>query len=320
MEVFDRRVKLLQRDRSARQDKDAREDFAVLRDHIGRVLVDRVEDIKKDVPMALDLGCYTGHLYDMISEVDGLNGKGGLGGIETLIQMDSSVDALKAAQRRVSEGPAQSRVEVHHVCADEEFLPFAENTFDIVLSNLSLHWVNDLPRAMAEIRKVLKPDGVFIGSMLGGSTLTELRSCMLMAEMEREGGMSTHTSPMAHVSDCGGLLQGAGFTLPTVDTDVLTMEVPCAFTLMEHLQGMGESNAALSARSGVRRDTLLAAAAAYQAGYGKDEEGTDSVNGLVKASFQVIYMIGWSPHESQPTPKRRGSATHSLSSLGKPST
>ncbi|CAM9587522.1 unnamed protein product [Ascophyllum nodosum] len=199
-------------------------------------------------------------------------------------------------------GVAAGEVEVDtcHLLADEEFLPFPPGSFDLVLSNLALHWVNDLPGALIQIKQALKPDGAFIGAMLGGTTLTELRSCILLAEQDREGGQSIHTSPAAHVADCGSLLQSAGFSLPTVDQDTIQVAYPNAFALMEHLQGMGESNAATNRRPRVSRETLLAAAAAYQALYGEED-------GTVQATFQIVYMIGWAPHESQPQPKRRGS-------------
>ncbi|CAM9166671.1 unnamed protein product, partial [Phaeothamnion confervicola] len=360
MLVFDRAVKRRQRDAAAAAPDHA--DFEYLRRHTASVLVDRIEDVTRSFPMALDLGCHTGHVAELIAAQKGLEGVGGVGGVRTLVQCDFSEQALLRARERAranqhldtgdsgsdgdgdadssgnggkngggdgassgnggdggaSSAPAtpgpeaaagEPRVRTHFCLADEEFLPFGPGTFDLVMSNLCLHWVNDLPRAMAEIRQALRPDGAFIGAMLGGSTLTELRRCLLLAEQEREGGMSTHTSPSAHVSDCGNLLQAAGFALTTVDTETVTVHYPSALALMEHLQGMGEGNAALSRRLTVSRDTLLAAAAAYQALYGEDD-GDGSIS--VPASFQVCYMIGWAPHASQQQPKRRGSATRSL--------
>ncbi|CAB1104389.1 unnamed protein product [Ectocarpus sp. CCAP 1310/34] len=310
VKVFDRTAKRRQRDRAAAADWEG--EFDYLREHIARVLVDRIEDISREFPRALDVGAHAGHIYNAICEKPGLNGKGGVGGVEHLTQCDISEKALlrgasssrsrQEESRRGAAAGEEGSVEVDTCCvvADEEFLPFAPASFDLVLSNLALHWVNDLPGALGQIKQVLKPDGAFIGAMLGGSTLTELRSCLLLAEQEREGGQSIHTSPSAHVADCGSLLQSAGFSLPTVDQDTVRVGYPNAFVLMEHLQGMGESNAAMNTRPRVSRETMLAAAAAYQELYGEDD-------GTVQATFQVVYMIGWAPHESQPQPKRRGS-------------
>ncbi|CAM9459635.1 unnamed protein product [Hapterophycus canaliculatus] len=271
VKVFDRAAKRRQRDRAAAADWEG--DYDYLREHIASALVDRIEDISREFPRALDVGAHAGHIYRAICEKPGLNGRGGIGGVEHLTQCDISEQALlrgvsssSGSRRAAQEGNGEGAVEVGtcHLVADEEFLPFPPGSFDLVLSNLALHWVNDLPGALGQIKQALKPDGAFIGAMLGGSTLTELRSCLLLAEQEREGGQSIHTSPSAHVADCGSLLQSAGFSLPTVDQDTVQVGYPNAFVLMEHLQGMGESNAAVNARPRVSRETMLAAAAAYQ--------------------------------------------------------
>ncbi|CAM9125654.1 unnamed protein product, partial [Discosporangium mesarthrocarpum] len=300
VKVFDRAVKRRQRDRAASLDLGG--EYEYLREHVANSLVDRLEDISRGFPYALDVGAHTGQIYRAVCAKRGPNGKGGVGGIERLVQADMSEQALLQGMYYGRSGGEQGdvKVETCRVLADEEFLPFKPGSFDLVLSNLSLHWVNDLPGSMSQVKQVLKPDGAFIGSMLGGTTLTELRRCLLAAEQEREGGQSVHTSPSAHVADCGNLLLSAGFSLPTVDQDTIRISYPNAFVLMEHLQVMGEGNASLNRRIGVSRDTFIAAAAAYQEIYGEPD-------GTVEATFQVVYMIGWSPHESQPTPKRRGS-------------
>ncbi|KAL7991310.1 hypothetical protein Chor_015566 [Crotalus horridus] len=123
------------------------------------------------------------------------------------------------------------------IIADEEFLPFKENTFNLVVSSLSLHWVNDLPKALHEVHRVLKPDGVFIGSMFGGDTLFELRCSLQLAELEREGGFSPHVSPFTAVSDLGHLLGRAGFNTLTVDSDEIQVNYPGMFEIMADLQG-----------------------------------------------------------------------------------
>lgn len=159
-------------------------------------------------------------------------------------------------------------MEVVPVVGNEEGrLPFDDASLDLVLSSMSLHWWNDLPGVLAEVRRVLKPDGVFLAALVGGESLMELRSAFVAAQTDREGGVSPHVSPMAGVSDVGNLLAAAGFGIPTVDSDQIRVEYPTALRLAEHLQGMGDGNASLQRKLGGRRDTLLAMAAVYQTLY-----------------------------------------------------
>ena len=188
------------------------------------------------------------------------------------------------------------------LAADEEALPFAQGTFDLIISNLSLHWVNDLPGALAQIRRALKPDGLFLASMLGGDTLGELRRALAEAEIAEEEGLSPRVSPMAEVRDLGGLLLRAGFALPVADTDTLTVMYEDPMKLMADLGAMGEANAAAESRKGfTRRRTLMAAAARYRELFADD-------GGRVPATFQIITLTGWAPDPSQPQPLKPGSA------------
>ncbi|CAN0127149.1 unnamed protein product, partial [Heterosigma akashiwo] len=303
VEVFDSKVKKIQRN-TANLDPVKSRGYDYLRVEVARRLVDRLEDVMKEFPLALDLGCHSGQIYQQLVKEKALSGEGGVGGIKDLVMADCSEKALLRDAEEILEGDS-TLVQTHPILVDSEFLPFNDKCFDLVISNLHLHWVNDLPNCLQEINRVLKPDGVFLGSMMGGNTLQELRTCLLMAEQEREGGMSVHTSPTAHLADCGNLLQAARFSLPTIDTDTFVIEYDDAFELMEHLQGMGEGNATINRRQHVPRDTFLAAASLYQELYGTNE-------GRIPATFQVVYMIGWAPHESQPQPKRRGSAQKSM--------
>lgn len=188
---------------------------------------------------------------------------------------------------------------------DEEMLPFDENSLDCIIASGSLHWTNDLPGALIQIQRALKPDGVFLGYMMGGDTLFELRSSLLVAEQERHGGLSVHVSPMTDTRDVSSLLTRAGFTLQTVDLDEVTVHYPGLFELLEDLRDMGESNAVINRRAYLRRDTLLAAAATYEALHGTPE-------GHLPATYAPIFMIGWKPSPDQRKPLERGSATHSL--------
>jgi NADH dehydrogenase [ubiquinone] 1 alpha subcomplex assembly factor 5 len=192
------------------------------------------------------------------------------------------------------------------VLESPETLPYAPGTFDAVLSSLSLHWINDLPSVLAQINRVLREDAPFIGVMFGGDSLYELRTSLQLAELDRRGGVATHTSPLADVRDVGGLLQQAGFKLLTVDVDDIVIDFPDMFALMQDLQAMGESNAVLAReKGGIRRDVLAAGNAIYREMYGNED-------GSCPATFRLIYMIGWKEGKGQQQPLQRGSGMVSI--------
>lgn len=196
-----------------------------------------------------------------------------------------------------------------HVLTDEETLPFEPKSFDLVMSSLSLHWINDLPGILSQINNVLKPDCAFIGAMLGGDSLFELRTSLQLADMERKGGISPHVSPLADVRDVGGLLQKAGFKMLTVDVDDIIVDYPDTFSLMQDLQAMGESNAILGREMGpIGRDILLANDAIYRQLHGNED-------GTIPATFRIIYMIGWREGANQPQPLARGSGQTNLKDI-----
>ena len=195
------------------------------------------------------------------------------------------------------------------VLDDEETVPFEANSFDLVMSSLSLHWINDLPGVLTQINNILKPDCPFIGAMLGGDTLFELRTSLQLAEQERRGGMSPRVSPLADVRDVGGLLQKAGFKMLTVDVDDIVVDYPDTFALMQDLQAMGEGNAVLGREMGaIQRDVLLATEGIYRELHGNPD-------GSIPATFRVIYMIGWRESEDQPQPLKRGSGEVNLKDI-----
>ena len=167
---------------------------------------------------------------------------------------------------------------------------------------------NDNYISLKEIKRVLKPDGAIVGSLLGGNTLMELRHSFYLAELERKGGLSPHASPLAKASDIAGLMQGAGFNLPTIDVDTITIGYPDFFSLMEHIKNMGENTAALNRQFNVGTDTFLAAASIYEKLYAMED-------GTIPATFQVIYFIGWSPHDSQPKACKRGSGVAKIGTI-----
>jgi SAM-dependent methyltransferase len=171
---------------------------------------------------------------------------------------------------------------------------------------MSLHWVNDLPGTLAQIRAALRPDGLFLAAMLGGETLHELRACLMEAELQESGGVSPRVSPFAELRDAGALLQRAGFALPVADRDRITVTYETPLKLLADLRGMGESNAVHERPRGfTKRSVLFRAAALYQERHGADD-------GRIPASFEVIYMHGWAPHQSQQQPLRPGSAAAPL--------
>jgi NADH dehydrogenase [ubiquinone] 1 alpha subcomplex assembly factor 5 len=274
--LFDRAAIRRNRDRAAR-------DFAahdvLLREAVDR-LVDRLDDIARPFAQALVVGSHGGLVARALA---------GRPGLETVIETDLSSAMLG---RR-------------GIVADAEFLPFAGG-LDLAVSCLSLHAVNDLPGALIQLRAALKPDGLLLASLYGPDTLHELREALLDAEIEISGGASPRVSPFVDVRDAGALLQRAGFALPVVDSDTLTIRYANALDLMHDLRGMGEANAlAERRRNFTRRDILLRAASLYEERYKGDD-------GRVPATFQFVTMTAWAPHASQPKPLRPGSAAARL--------
>jgi SAM-dependent methyltransferase len=193
------------------------------------------------------------------------------------------------------------------IVADEEALPFAPQSFDLIVSALSLQFVNDLPGVFAQVRRALAPDGLFLAALVGGQTLAELRSCLAQAQDEIEGGASPRVAPFADLRDLGGLLQRAGLALPVTDCDAFTVRYGDMFALMRDLRAMGATNVLVAgAHRPLRRAVALRAAALYA-------EKFSDPDGRIRASFEIIWTSGWAPHESQQKPLAPGSATVPLS-------
>lgn len=188
------------------------------------------------------------------------------------------------------------------VVIDDEALPFANGAFDLVVSSMALQFANDLPGALIEARRVLRPDGLFLGVLAGGDSLTELRQAFLAAESRRSGGVSPRIAPMAEVRDLGGLLQRAGFALPVADQDRLTLRYANALALMDELKAMGATNVLAGRRRGLTGPALLAEVASTYQDMFSDPDGR------IRASLALISLSGWAPHESQQKPLQPGSA------------
>jgi SAM-dependent methyltransferase len=188
------------------------------------------------------------------------------------------------------------------IAADEEALPFADATFDLVVSALALQFVNDLPGVFVQVRRALKADGLFLAALLGGETLTELRQSFAAAESEVEGGVSPRVAPFADLRDLGALLQRAGFALPVTDVDRLTVRYESAFALMGDLRRMGATNALKARRrKPLRRTTLVRMAEIYARRFA-------DVDGRIRATFEILWLSGWAPHPGQQQPLKPGSA------------
>jgi len=261
-------------------------DFDFLKSEAALRLADRLDLMRRNFDLCLDFGCHDGLLTRYLKRT---------GKVGTVIQSDPTFEFASLA--RIN-GPA--------IVTEAEKLPFAPAMFDAVFSCLSLHWIDDLPGLLAQMRALLKPDGLLLVSFLGGSTLTELRTVFAEAEDKTSGGISLRAALMADIRDVGGLLGRAGFSLPVADADRLTINYPDLFRLMTDLRGMGEQNAL---RQRIRKPTsrlhFLQAAKIYQERYGQ-------LDGTIPASFEIITLTGWVPHENQQKALRPGSAAHRL--------
>jgi SAM-dependent methyltransferase len=241
-------------------------------------LAERLSAVVRRFALAADLGSPTDAVRRDI---------GGL--VDTLVAVDASAESVRAHA-----GPK--------VVADEEALPFADASLDLIVSVLALQTVNDLPGTLVQVRRALKPDGYFLGALMGGDTLTELRQSFAAAEAEIEGGVSPRVAPFVDARDAGALLQRAGFALPVTDVDRVTVRYPSAFALMADLRRMGATNPLVERRrTPLRRATLMRMAQTYATRF-------SDADGRVRASFEIVWLAGWAPHPSQPQPLKPGSA------------
>jgi SAM-dependent methyltransferase len=202
----------------------------------------------------------------------------------------------------VAAGPVMRGGKTLAVAADEEALPFRDGSLDLAVSALALQFVNDLPGTLVQIRRALKPDGLFLAAMIGGDSLAELRAAFAQAETEVEGGVSPRVAPFADLRDIGALLQRAGFALPVTDIDRVTVRYASPLALMHDLRRMGATNAlAERRRTPLRRSTLRSLFEIYA-------ERFADPDGRIRATFEIVWLSGWAPHESQQKPLQPGSA------------
>lgn len=278
-EIFNRSLLKTRRNRLASRDGD----IAFLKDECCERLADRLADMARDFPLALDLGCHHGALQSVLNT---------RGNIHRLVQCDLAEQLVKHA---VGE----------RVVADEEWLPFADNTFDAVLSAGSLHWVNDLPGTLVQIHRILKSDGLFLAILPGANTLRELRESLAAVEAQT-GAMRPHIAPFVEVRDAGNLLQRAGFALPVVDSDILTLTYDSPLKLLQELRAMGENNHLTQQDKHILpRDFFARVCAHYMDHYCNEE-------GRIEATIELITLTAWTPHASQQQPAKRGSGKVNL--------
>jgi SAM-dependent methyltransferase len=282
-QIFDK--ELLTRRRARISARIAEHDFLLKR--AGEDIEMRLGTMLRDFPLALNLGAHHG----VLSKILAADAR-----IDHVISADACPQLLM-------------QCEGTRVICDEETLPFKTGVLDLVVSALSLHLLNDIPGALIQIRRALKPDGLFLAAVLGGRTLYELREAMAVAEEEIDGGVSPRVAPFADVRDYGALLQRAGFALPVTDADLVEVTYASAFDLMREVRGMGASNA-LNARRRrpLKREVLMRAGEIYAQRFPAN-------GGRITASFEIIHLTGWAPDASQPKPLQPGSAEMRLSDV-----
>ena len=273
--IFDRALIRARRRRAA-----AMEPATFLIDHIAGDLADRVAVVLRRFELALDLGTPSEAVRAALARL-------------------SSVGTIVAAAPQLDIAAPRAGA---LIVADEEALPFADGTLDLVVSALALQLVNDLPGTLVQIRRALKPDGLFLAALLGGETLNELRQSFAAAESEVEGGVSPRVAPFADLRDLGALLQRAGFALPVADADRLAVRYDSAFALMHDLRRMGATNALVDRRrTPLRRATLMRMAEIYAQRFA-------DADGRLRATFEIVWLSGWAPHPGQQQPLKPGTA------------
>ncbi len=278
--LFDRKLLALRRDRAAK----GLRAVSFLKDRAVNDVCERLDFINRRFEQGLDIGSHGGFLAAAIARHSTVSAK-----IGALAQCD-----LSAAMLAQSGG--------NGFVADEDHMPLAPLSLDLIVSTLGLHWVNDVPGFLAQARVALRPDGLLLVTFLGGRTLQELRACLAKAETETYGEAYARVSPFADAQDGAQLLQRAGFALPVADSDVVTVRYASIFGLFRDLKAMGETAAFhQKAPRRLTRRIIARAADLYQANHG-------DADGKVRATFELVTLTGWVPHESQQKPLPRGSA------------
>lgn len=330
--VFDRKVKKIQKSRTPQLSPERSRKMDYLRDEVSLKTIERLGFITRDFTRCLDFGAHSGNFLKSLCTKSHPGPNPDDAEVQIIEQLNQDKEKIKLKiqeltmielskellHRDVNESfDTEFNGKVVRVVADEEAFDHEvlgqDEQYDTVISNLSLHWINDLPQTLKNINRVLKPDGLFMGTIFGGDTLYELRTSLQLAELERSGGMSPRVSPLVHLNDIGSLLNRAGFSMLTIDTeDFVIGGYPDIVSLCAELQDMGEQNSLLSQANTLPRDVLLAANEIYKSLHG-EKGNNDTVT--LPATFNVIFMIGWKKSDSQPQPLKRGSGQVNLKDI-----
>lgn len=286
LEVFDRGRVAQNRNRAAAQ----LDQYDFLLERAASDLISRLDDISRSFPTVLDLGSHHGLMSEALDQ-------------------HSSIGQIFALERAGSLARQTRHRGIPTIQGDEETLPFKDGSFDLISSALSLHWINDLPGALIQIRKALKPDGLFLGCLFAAGTLSELRTSLIEAESSLTAGISPRLSPLAGLQDLAGLLQRSGFALPVADIDHITVRYQHPMSLLADLRGSGEQ-AAFASKPGqerrpLSRRMLQRTCEVYQ-------DRFSDPDGKVRASFNIAWLSGWAPSDNQPKPLKPGSGKVSL--------
>lgn len=265
-------------------------DYDFLKARLSSDLAERLADSSRHFDRALDLGCHTGELAGALMES---------GQVGHVTAVDPAEEMAARTCRRGFPACAMALEE----------MAFAPHSFDLVASAFALHWVNDLPGLLVQIRQVLRPDGLFLAALAGAGTLQELRDSLILAETEMTGGAGQRISPLPGLQDMAALMQRAGFAMPVADVETVTVRYPNAMRLMDDLKGMGETASfSQPAGRGLSRRILSRAGEIYA-------ENHADADGRLPATFRIVWVSGWAPAEGQPRPLKPGSAKVSLTKV-----
>jgi len=289
-QIFDRRLRRLRLGRAARRAERGQGGAEFLSLRVAEDIAERLEAVNRRFDLAVDLGARD----DAFARA---------------LAASSAADKIGLL---IPASEARGRLREAPLIADAERLPFAEASLGLIVSRLALHWVNDLVGALIQVRRALRPDGLFLGALLGGATLSELRQSLMAAEAELRGGAGPRVSPFLDAADGASLLQRAGFALPVADTDMVRVLYEEPLKLLADLRAMGETSALLDRPAApLTREIVKRTFEIYRARHAVPD-------GRIIATFEIINLTGWAPHPEQPKPLRRGSAKVSLIEALKP--
>ena len=282
IKIFSKKKNQISRNRASKN----YQQYSYLFNEVNNRLFSRLNVVKRNFENTLELGSRTGNTINLFNKKKD---------IKKIFISDISDKMLLIAKKK------QTDKQKIFLKIDEENLPFENNKFNLIFSNLYLHWSNDFLKVLNEIYRTLKPDGLFLCSVFGSETLNELKYCLYNAEDKIFQNVSPRVSPFIRLQDAGNLLQRSGFQLPVIDRDTIKIFYDDIYSLMKDLKGMGESNSLINRKKVFTTKKLFNKAnEIYKKKF--------SENKKIYATFEILYFIGWSKHSSQQNPKKPGSA------------